>query len=53
MVSWRKISSYLCLVGVHTSKGYGCFLTNLSTRIVAQQVADRYRVRWEGELRAR
>jgi hypothetical protein len=40
----------LRLVGVHTSKGDGFFLTNLPPRIGPRQVADLYRVRWEVEL---
>jgi hypothetical protein len=39
----------LRLVGVHTPKGNGCFLTNLPPRIGPRQVADLYRVRWEVE----
>ena len=38
------------LVGVHTPKGDGGFLTNLPPRIGPRQVADLYRVRWEVEL---
>jgi putative transposase len=41
---------HLRLVGVHTPKGYGFFLTNLPPRIGPRQVADLYRVRWEVEL---
>jgi len=41
------------LVGVHTPKGYGFFLTNLPPRIGPRQVADLYRVRWEVELSIR
>jgi hypothetical protein len=37
------------LVGVHTPKGDGFFLTNLPPRIGPRQVADLYRVRWEVE----
>jgi len=37
---------HLRLVGVHTPKGYGFFLTNLPPRIGPRQVADLYRVRW-------
>jgi hypothetical protein len=37
------------LVGVHTPKGSGVFLTNLPPRIGPRQVADLYRVRWEVE----
>jgi putative transposase len=40
----------LRLVGVHTPKGHGFFLTNLPPRIGPRQVADLYRVRWEVEL---
>jgi putative transposase len=40
---------HLRLVGVHTPKGYGFFLTNLPPRIGPRQVADLYRVRWEVE----
>jgi hypothetical protein len=43
----------LRLVGVHTPKGDGCFLTNLPPRLGPQQVADLYRVRWEVERRLR
>jgi putative transposase len=41
------------LVGVHTPKGYGFFLTNVPPRIGPRQVADLYRVRWEVELSIR
>ncbi|MGH8059944.1 MAG: hypothetical protein ACREOH_22350 [Candidatus Entotheonellia bacterium] len=41
------------LVGVQTPKGYCFFLTNLPPRIGPRQVADRSRVRWEGELSIR
>jgi putative transposase len=41
---------HLRLVGIHTPKGYGFFLTNLPPRIGPRQVADLYRVRWEVEL---
>jgi Transposase DDE domain len=34
---------HLRLIGVHTAKGDGFFLTNLSPRIGPRQVADRYR----------
>jgi putative transposase len=44
---------HLRLVGVHTPKGYGFFLTNLPPRIGPRQVADLYRVRWEVELSVR
>jgi hypothetical protein len=44
---------HLCLVGVHTPKGYGFFLTNLPPRIGPRQVASLYRVRWEVELSIR
>ena len=40
----------LRLVGVHTPKGSGFFLTNVPPRIGPLQVADLYRVRWEVEL---
>lgn len=43
----------LRLIGVHTPKGYGFFLTNLPPRIGPWQVADLYRVRWEVELSIR
>jgi putative transposase len=41
---------HLRLVGVHTPKGYGFFLTNLPPRLGPRQVADLYRIRWEVEL---
>ena len=41
------------LVGVHTPKGYGVFLTNLPPRLGPRQVADLYGVRWEVELSIR
>jgi hypothetical protein len=41
---------YVRLVGVHTPKGYGFFLTHLPPRIGPRQVADLYRVRWEVEV---
>jgi hypothetical protein len=41
------------LVGVHTPKGDGFFLTNLPPQIGPRQVADLYRVRWEVELSIR
>jgi hypothetical protein len=41
---------HLRLVGVHTPKGSGFFLTNLPPRLGPLQVADLYRVRWEVEL---
>jgi hypothetical protein len=44
---------HLRLVGVHTPKGYGFFLTNLPPRVGPRQVADLYRVRWEVELSIR
>jgi hypothetical protein len=44
---------HLRLVGVHTPKGDGFFLTNLPPRIGPRQVADLYRVRWEVELSIR
>jgi hypothetical protein len=40
---------HLRLVGVHSLKGYCCFLTNLPPRVGPRQVADIYRVRWEVE----
>jgi hypothetical protein len=40
----------LRLVGVHTPKGYGFFLTNLPPRLGPRHVADRYRLRWEVAL---
>lgn len=43
----------LRLIGVHTPKGYGFFLTNLPPRVGPRQVADLYRVRWEVELSIR
>jgi hypothetical protein len=45
-----KCPRHLRLVGVHTPKGYGVFLTNLPPRLGPRQVADLYRVRWEVEL---
>jgi hypothetical protein len=39
----------LRLVGVHTPKGYGFFLTTLPPRLGPRQVAARSRVRWEVE----
>jgi hypothetical protein len=48
-----KHALHLCLVGVHTPKGYGVFRTNLPPRIGPRQVADLYRVRWEVELSIR
>jgi putative transposase len=52
-VGTPKHPLYLRLVGVHTPKGYGFFLTNLPPRIGPRQVADLYRVRWEVELSIR
>jgi hypothetical protein len=49
-VGSRKDPLHLRLVGVHTPKGYGFFLTNLPPRIGPRQVADLYRGRWEVEL---
>jgi putative transposase len=43
----------LRLVGLHTPKGYGFFLTNLPPRIGPRQVGDLYRIRWEVELSIR
>jgi hypothetical protein len=48
-----KYPLHLRLIGVHTPKGYGFFLTNLPPRIGPRQVADIYRVRWEVELSIR
>jgi putative transposase len=44
---------HLRLVGVHTPKGSGVFLTNLPPRVGPRQVAELYRVRWEVELSLR
>jgi putative transposase len=44
---------YLRLVGVHTPKGDGFFLTNRPPRIGPRQVAALYRVRWAVELSIR
>jgi putative transposase len=52
-VGGAKQPLHLRLVGVHTPKGYGFFLTNLPPRIGPRQVADIYRVRWEVELSIR
>jgi len=52
-VGGDKRPLHLRLVGVHTPKGYGFFLTNLPPRIGPRQVADLYRVRWEVELSIR
>jgi hypothetical protein len=41
------------LVGVHTPKGYGFFLTTLPPQIGPRQVAALSRVRWEVELSIR
>lgn len=41
----------LRLLGVHTPKGDGFFLTTRPPRIGPRQVADLYRVRWEVERR--
>jgi hypothetical protein len=49
-VSTGKDAVQLRLVGVHTPKGHGFFLTNLPPRIGPRQGADLYRVRWEVEL---
>src|SRR5919106_4230243 len=43
----------LRLVGVHTPKGDGFFLTNLPPRIRPRQVADLFLVGWEVALRIR
>jgi hypothetical protein len=48
-VGGDKCPLHLRLVGVHTPKGDGFFLTNLPPRIGPLQVADLYRVRWEVE----
>jgi hypothetical protein len=50
-VGGTKAPLHLRLVGVHMPRGYGCFLTNLPPRLGPRQVADRYRLRWEVELR--
>jgi len=52
-VGETKHPVHLRLVGVHTPKGYGFFLTNLPPRLGPRQVADLYRVRWEVALRIR
>lgn len=52
-VGTGKKRVHVRLVGVHTPKGYGFFLTNLPPRIGPRQVADLYRVRWEVELSIR
>jgi putative transposase len=44
---------HLRLLGVHTPKGYGFFLTHLPPRLGPRQVAALYRVRWEVELSIR
>jgi putative transposase len=49
-VGRTKDPLHLRLIGIHTPKGYGFFLTNLPPRIGPRQVADLYRVRWEVEL---
>jgi putative transposase len=49
-VGGTKHPLHLRLVGVHTPKGYGFFLTNLPPKLGPRQVADIYRVRWEVEL---
>jgi len=49
-VGGTKQPLHLRLVGVHTPKGYGFFLTNLPPRLGPRQSADLYRVRWEVEL---
>jgi hypothetical protein len=41
----------LRLIGGHTPKASGFFLTNLPPRTSPRQLADLYRVRWEVELR--
>ena len=48
-VGGAKRRLHLRLVGVHTPKGYGVFLTHLPPRIGPRQVADLYRVRGEVE----
>ena len=52
-VGTGKTRVHVRLVGIHTPKGYGFFLTNLPPRIGPRQVADLYRVRWEVELSIR
>jgi putative transposase len=52
-VGGPKRPLHLRLVGVHTPKGYGFFLTNLPPRLGPRQVADLYRVRWAVELSIR
>jgi putative transposase len=52
-VGTGKTRVHARLVGVHTPKGYGFFLTNLPPRIGPRQVADLYRIRWEVELSIR
>jgi hypothetical protein len=49
-VGEAKPPVHLRLLGVHTPKGSGVFLTNLPPRIGPRQVADLDRVRWEVEL---
>ena len=52
-VGTGKTRVHVRLVGIHTPKGDGFFLTNLPPRIGPRQVADLYRVRWEVELSIR
>jgi hypothetical protein len=52
-VGGPKHPLHLRLVGVHTPKGYGFFLTNLPPRLGPRPVANLYRVRWEVELSLR
>jgi Transposase DDE domain len=52
-VGGPKRPRHLRLVGVHTPKGSGFFRTKLVPRIGPRQVADRYRVRGDIELRIR
>jgi hypothetical protein len=51
-VGGTKDPLHLRLVGVHTPKDYGFFLTNLPLRIGPRQVADPYQTRWAVELRS-
>jgi len=52
-VGGDKRRLHLRLVGVHTPKGDGFFLTTLPPRIGPRQVADLSRVHWEVERRIR
>jgi hypothetical protein len=49
-VGGTKCPRHLRLVGIHTPKGYGFFLTNLPPRHGPRQVAALYRVRWAVEI---